>query len=482
MKPISIFRRVLISGIVLFSLGVIHIDKAQAEFTPFMSEAQEKKLGAEEHPKILEQMGGPYGDSRISNYVATIGKRMMAASAKPGGNYTVTLLDTPMINAFAIPGGYVYVTRGILAIANSEAEVAAVMGHEIGHVTARHSAKRYNTAIGAGLLGVIVGAVVGSDIVSQLFNIGAQGAFASYSRGQERDSDKLGITSLAKAGYDPYGMANFLTAMQAEQDLERRIWGQAVDPAQSSFFSTHPSTPQRIADARVMAKPLALSGSQPAQDEAYLRAIDGMTYSSSAKEGYIRGRRFAHPKMLITFEVPQGFQLKNTSEAVLAGGPQGAAVKLDGGKMERTSRVEDYLVREWAAELSLRNVERLTINGMPAATATTSQQGKDLRLGVIDAGGTIYRFIIITPRNLTARFDGPLRAMMMSFRKLSPGEGAALKPLRVRIRKVAPGQDVAYFARQMDFEDFREERFRVLNGLSNTDRLIPGRLVKVISE
>ncbi len=453
----------------------------------FMSKAQEKQIGQEEHPKILKSYG-VYPDAAVSGYVAQIGGSIAANSNDPGVGYTITLLNSPIVNAFALPGGYVYITRGLLALANSEAEVAGVLGHEIGHVTARHTAKRYDRAVGTSIVGAIVGAVTGSPIASDLLNLGGALYLSSFSRQQEYEADLLGVRSLARTGYDPYAQADFLATLDAETKLEAKLAG--VEAHRMEFFSTHPNTPDRVRRAIEEAKGQGLAiNARPRNRDVYLSKVEGMVYGNSRSDGFIRGQTFLHPELKLAFKVPDGFHLQNSPEAVVATAKDGSGIQFDGGKAPAGRDAKTYLTSDFANEIKLRprNVETFDVNGMHAATGTATAQTNsgnvDVRMVAIQyEPGTMYRFLLITPTNVTKTRDAALRATIMSFRKLSSSEAAALKPLRIHIVKAGAGDSVASLANRMSFKDYREERFRVLNGLGTTGSVVSGSRYKIITE
>jgi predicted Zn-dependent protease len=454
----------------------------------FMSKAQEKEIGQQEHPKILKSYG-VYPDSALSGYIAQIGGSIAANSNDPNVGYTMTLLNSPIVNAFALPGGYVYITRGILALANSEAEVAGVLGHEIGHVTARHTAKRYDRAIGTGILGAIVGAVTGNQIASELFNLGGQLYLAGFSRQQEYEADLLGVRSLARTGYDPYAEADFLATLDAETNLEAKLAG--TEPQRMQFFATHPNTPDRVKSAIEEAKKqgVAMNG-KPRNRDIYLTKIEGMIYGDSPSDGFVRGQTFMHPELKLSFKVPDGFSLQNSPEAVVATAKDGSGIQFDGGKAPAGRDPKTYLTNDFANEIKVRprNIETFDVNGMRAATGTARAQTSDgstvdVRMTAIEyESGTMYRFLMITPTNLTKSRDSALRATIMSFRKLSDSEAAALKPLRIHVVTAGAGDSVASLSSRMSFNDYREERFRVLNGLGTSGQVVAGERYKIITE
>ena len=470
----------MVAGLIaLLVLGLMPL-AAQAQLSQ-----REKQQGASAHEQIVAQYGGVYDHPQVGPYVARITARMAAASNMPNEEFRVTVLNSPVVNAFALPGGYVYVTRGLVSLANSEAELASVIGHEIAHVTERHGRGRQNQAIGATILGAVLGLAVGSDLVNQIFNIGASGYLADYSRDQENEADKVGLDMLVRAGYDPYSAPSFLQSLGDQSALHARLQGARYDPNRVDWLASHPATGQRVRDTRAQAQGTGiLPASRRTGEEAHFAAIDGMLYGDDPKEGYVRGRRFIHPELRFAFEVPEGFQMTNSSKAVSARHSSGAQLKFDGGARRGAATMADYLTRVWARDAQLKGVESLTINGIPAATGVTRVKGKDVRLVAYDAGDGegVYRFLIATPPRETARMEAAIREMVLSFSRLSAREAASAKPFLVETRKVRRGDTVGSLASLMAFDTAAEERFRVLNGLSGNEGVLPGQTVKLVVE
>lgn len=451
-------------------------------FTGGLSEEGEAELGEQEHPKVLAEFGGAYEDPEVARYVSSVGDFLAQTSERPDLDFTFTVLDTPVVNAFALPGGYIYVTRGLLALANSEAEMAGVVGHEIGHVTARHTAERYGQTIAANVATVGLGVLLGGE-AAQLGGVLGGLLLRSYSRDQEFEADLLGGRYLARAGYDTGAMAGFLSQLQAHSRLEAALAGQPEKADDFNIMQTHPRTADRIERALEQAGATPVPDALVAQD-VYFDKIDGMIYGDSPEQGYIRGRTFAHPRLKFTFDVPQGFRLRNSSQAVVARDGDGkAAIQFDRAPKAYAGTMSDYLTRVWGANVRLRDVEAITVNGLPAATAAVSGNGKDYRLVALrfDAE-TIYRFIFVSASDRTAALNVPFRETTYSFRKLSDAEAAALQPRRVRIYEVEAGDTPATIAARMPFGEENLQRFLVLNGMTEATRLAPGQRVKIVVE
>jgi len=455
-------------------------------FTGLMSAEDEVRIGREQHPQIVKAFGGEYGTPELKKYVASIGNLLAQTVERKDLQYRFTVLNSDIVNAFAIPGGYIYITRGLLALAGNEAELAAVLGHELGHVTAQHHARRAGQELLAGIL--VTGAgVLGGQGAAQVGNLAASALLPHYSREQEHQSDTLGVRYLSRAGYDPHAMAGFLAKLRADTQLQAKIMGRSPDEVdQMSYTASHPAPAERVQRATAIAADTKVRDPMQARD-VFLQKIGGMLYGDDPEQGFIRGRVFAHPKMRFRFEVPEGYRLVNSAEAVAAFGPGGARAIFDRAPKPSDGPVSNYVQNVWAKGASLSALDSITVNGLEGATAlaraNTTAGVMDVRLVAIRVDlQTIYRFTILTPPAQTAKLAEGLRRMTYSFRTLSAQEAAALKPLRLQVVQVRPGDTVASLAARTPFAALREERFRVLNGLGPDDRLTAGQKVKLVTE
>ena len=489
LRPARALRVLCALGLLALGAPISGCETAPATgrtfFTGGLSADDEAALGAQEHKKIVPAFGGVYEDPELAAYVDSVGGLLAKTSELPELKFTFTVLNSPIVNAFALPGGYVYVTRGLLALANDEAEMAGVLAHEIGHVTGRHSAERYGQAMTAGILQTGLGILFGNAAASAAGTVGGL-ALRSYSRGQEHEADLLGIRYLSRAGYDPQAMASFLEQLLADSRLEAEMAGRPGKADEFNIMQTHPRTADRVEAALSEAGVKTVADPMRAR-EVYLRKIDGTLYGDDPEEGIVRGRRFLHGKLGFAFEVPPGFQLANSPQAVAARGPQGASIIFDHGKGPAGIDMTTYLTRVWAKGVALRDVEAFSVNGMPAATGRarqeTRQGARDFRLVAFRFDDkTIYRMLFVTPPRATAGLAADLRRTTYSFRKLTPQEAADVKPLRLRIHTVRAGETPRSLAARMPFESFALERFLVLNGLRANSTLRAGQKVKIVAE
>jgi predicted Zn-dependent protease len=453
---------------------------------PKPAEAEMTPAELREHQRILAAYGGVYNDPRLQAMVEQIAKRLVAASDRPDLHYRVTMLNSQSVNAFALPTGQLYLTRGLIALANDESELASVIGHEMGHVIARHAELREEEMREADLRNRVFTDLVSDPQAGALALAKSKLKLASFSQKQEFEADAIGIGIAARAGFDPYGAVRFLASLERNSELKPLRSG-SINPGAPDFLSSHPATPQRITDALASARqykaPAVDSPDQIAQaKDAYLADIDGIVYGEDPSEGYVRGRRFLHPRLGFTFTAPDGFVLDNTASAVLGvkhGG--GAALRLDVVRVPSEQTLAGYLTSGWIENIDPASVQDITVNGFPGATATAKGDDWDFRLYAVRFGSDVYRFIFAA-KHFTPESDRLFRDSVGTFRRMSLAEIDQIKPLRLRVVKVAPGDTVDRLANRMAVSDRQVEKFRVLNGLDAGDRLKPGTEVKIAVE
>ena len=439
-----------------------------------LSPADEQRLGAEEHPKILAQYQGAYHDPKAQTYLQSVGERLVAVSELPQEKFTFTLLDTPIVNAFALPGGYVYVTRGVMALAGDEAELAGVMAHEIGHVTARHTAQRdtqSTLAQGASAIGVLLGGLFGGDLGAQaatgLAQTAAPAWIAGYSRDQEFQADELGIRYLTRAGYDPRAMSTFLGRLQGQAELEAQRTGQ---PAASGddMYADHPRTLDRVARAADEAASGTNGGKRDQAD--YLAAVDGLLWGDDPSNGLVIGRTFVHPDLRIRFTAPEGFQLANLPDKVVGRSGAGALMVFDQDRRQ-TADISSYMQRQWPGASATRAVWPTTIDGHDAATGVAigkiGRQTRQVLVGVIDDhDGRVWRFMFAAPQ-MDDRTAQSFQQAILSFRFLSKADAAKFKGQAIDVHTARPGETLAGLMPGAD--PALLDDVRLLNGLALGD-------------
>jgi predicted Zn-dependent protease len=435
-----------------------------------------------EHTRILAAYGGVYQDPVLEDLISQTVERLVAASERPDLHYKVTILNSPAVNAFALPTGQLYVTRGLAALANDDAELASVLSHEMAHVIARHAALREDRARQAAIVDRVVHDALSDPQVGALALNRTKSDLASFSRAQEFEADAMGVEITAHAGYDPYGAVRFLTAMGRNADLKSK--GSTGDPRSLDFFSSHPATPDRVKNAQIAARKNAGPDAKERDKATYLASLDGLVYGEDPSEGLVRGRVFQHPRLGFQFTAPAGFTLDNTAQAVLGlkeGG--GAALHLDVVRIPPEQNLTDYLTSGWIENVDRESVADLTINGFPAATANARSDEWSFRLYAIRMDSTAFRFIFASKHTNTSEdLDPAFRECVETFRRMTPAEINAAKPLRLKIVTLEPGDTIERMAARMVGVDRPVERFRILNGLDAGARLKPGDRVKIVSE
>ena len=443
-------------------------------------------LAQGEYRKVLADYGGAYADPKLSAWVTLVGQALARRCGRPDIAFSFTVVDSGLVNAFSTPGGYVYLTRGLLALANSEAEVAAVLGHEMGHVIAGHQVERYRRSQSAGIGSLLLGAVSGSSALAELAESGAVREQAGFSREQEYEADALGIRIMAEAGYDPDAMTRLLDALDRDATLYRRIGGD-VEPDRSriGYVEDHPLTEERIARAHGVIAATPRSNRAKIGRDAYLRAVDGMLYGSKTDQGYLRGRLFIQPSAGFRLELPAGFAIENSDSAVIATRADGAAVILTSASPGPAASPFDYLQRVWAGGIALSAVDSISLNGHPAATGVAgvdSDRGPvGVRLVAIGwSPSLVYRLVLISPSSGDPGAKPDLDRVVDSFRPLSQGELRRLPPTRIRVLTARPRDTVAGLARLMAFDDFGEERLRAINALGDGQQIAPGDQLKLV--
>ncbi|MFC3226989.1 M48 family metalloprotease [Marinibaculum pumilum] len=453
-----------------------------------ISPEQEAQIGAQQHDQIVAQYGGVYDDRGLGAYVAEIGSRLAAASGTGADSYTFTVLDSPIINAFALPGGYVYVTRGLMALANNEAELAGVIAHEMGHVIARHGTERMSRGMIAELGTAILGSVFDSPIAGGLAQTGAGLWLSGYSRDQEREADSLGLDYMRRAGYPPIAVGAFLGTMGQMEDLQKKL---GKGGGGFALMATHPQNAERVEAAVAQAggnTDAAWQGRLGFGRTAYLNRIDGMIYGDGPKQGYVRGNRFEHPELRIAFDVPDGYGLTNTPEAVLIKGPGNAQGVFDSDPRSNPTPAGGdpliYIRDVWAPQQQVKGLERVEVNGQPGATGLVDLRSRSgaqtVRLVAIRANGAFYRFQFSAPYNQAGAVDPAFERIARSFRILSAAEARRIEPLRLRVVPVQAGDTSASLAAQSALDAPKTDRFRVLNGLRAGEEIAPGERVKTV--
>lgn len=447
-----------------------------------MSEEQEIAMGKEADPQIIAQFG-LYEDSSLQRFIREKGKQMAAVSHRPNLDYQFRILNSDVVNAFAVPGGYVYFTRGIMAYFNNEAEFAGVLGHEIGHVAARHSVQQQRNQL-LGQLGIIAGIIINPDL-AQFADAASQGLgllLLKYGRDAERQSDELGVEYSSKIGYDAHQMAHFFTTLQRQGEAS----GAAELP---TFLSTHPDPGERNVTVDKLAtewqQKLNLTNAQTNRD-SYLRRIEGIVYGEDPREGYLENSVFYHPVLKFQFPVPTNWNYQNTPQQVQLASKDGKALMLlmlaQGNSLQDAANTVLQQYKLQAVES--RQVSVNGLNAIALVADQPQQQGTALRTlsYLIQYGGAIYHLIGVSSINDFNNYVQLFTSVMQGFRELTDASKLNKKPERVRIKTVTQNTTLQQAFRQFGVPDKRMEEMAILNSMKLTDNVTQGTLIKVVGE
>jgi predicted Zn-dependent protease len=431
-----------------------------------------------EHERILASYGGIYDDPKLEALIGKTVDRLVAASDKPDQAYRVTILNSGAVNAFALPTGQLYVTRGLVALASDTSELSSVLSHEMAHVLAKHAAIREDQARQAAVVTRVVTDMGNDPDLTALALAKTKLTMASFSRAQEFEADGIGVGISAKAQFDPYGASRFLTAM--ERNAALKAGKTSLDPRAQDFLSSHPATPERVQNARASARQYTSPQGGERDRETYLSAIDNIVYGEDPSEGFVRGRRFLHPKLGFTFAAPDTFTLDNTAQAVIGvrdGGTQ--AMRFDVVRVAADQSLGAYLNTGWMENVDKSSTEELSVNGFPAASAVATGDQWHFKVYVLRFGADVYRFIFAS-RQKTTESERNARETVNSFRRLTLEEIQAARPLRLKVITVQPGDTVESLSHRMSGVDRPAERFRILNGLEASAQVKVRDKVKIV--
>jgi predicted Zn-dependent protease len=446
-----------------------------------MSEAQEIAMGQQSDPEIVAYFG-LYDDPQLQSFITAKGKEMAAISHRPNLAYEFKVVDSPVINAFAVPGGYVYFTRGIMAHFNNEAEFAGVLGHEIGHVTARHSVIQQRNQF-FGQLGLLAGVI----LVPQLgqfvepLSQGMQLALLKFGRDAERQSDKLGVEYSSQIGYDATEMAGFFETLERQQENS----GAGDIPP---FLSTHPSPDERNATVEKMALAWQKKSKKTDFDvnrDSYLRKIDGLILGEDPKQGFVENNAFYHPVLKIQFPIPGGWKHQNTPQQFQMAPKEGDAIMMltlaPGASLEEAAKT---ILEQFKLELVESKKE--SINGMPSLVMVADQKQEQGTIRVLSSliqfEGNIYSFMGITDLAKFGSYQPLFLSTIRSFKELRDSEKLNRKPDIIKIKTVPQQMTLQSALQHFGMPADRYEELALLNGMLLNDQLSKGMLIKVVGK
>jgi predicted Zn-dependent protease len=457
----------------------------------FVSEEQEVEAGREAAEMVASEMG-LVQDAALTAYLAAIGERVAAYAPQRNLTYSFGIIDQDEPNAFALPGGYVYVSRGLLAIANSEDELANVIAHEVVHVAARHHAQRQTRATGAGLLalpGLLAGALIPGpvgDLLSTSAAVAGGGVLAGYSRSQELESDRVGQQMAAQAGYQPKALADFLATLERDSALRLERLGE--ERRMPGFFDTHPSTPKRASQAAERADGIAWTA-RPAiagGRNGFPHRLDGILVGENPAEGVFEGRRFMHPDLDLTLVFPKRWKTLNTRLAVGAlsekGDAQIALQHQGPGNDPREASAAFFQEASEQMRIEVARLDAIGINGLRAVRGQAVAHGRrgllSLDLTWIAHGGSIYLISGLVGDGYTDEHRALFGRVVHSFRPLEPREREGIRETRLRVHAARAGEDLKSLGRRTH-NAWDVERTATANGLSRGAVLAEGQPVKI---
>jgi predicted Zn-dependent protease len=445
------------------------------QFTLY-SEAQEIAMGREYDPQIVAEMG-LYPDDELQRYIQELGTRLAALSERPNLPWTFRVLDDPVVNAFALPGGFIYITRGIMAHVGSEAELAGIIGHEIGHVTARHSVGRMSTQQ-LTQLGLAVGAALRPDLegVAAVAGAGLQVAFLKYGRDDERQADELGLRYMLRGNYDP-------REMPAVFDMLDRVTKDAGGGGTPEWLSTHPNPGNRRErmEQMVAQQPGGVANAVVGR-ESYLKRLDGMVYGTNPREGFFRGNQFLHPDLAFRYTFPEGWQTANQKNAVIAMSPkQDAMIQItlaEGRDHEAAARA--FFAQDGMAAGPLSNTRMdglaATIGDFSAATQQGQLRG---RAAFVTHNNAVYQILAYTAEPSWTAYDATLRQSLESFGRLTDAAALAAQPLRIKTVTLDRAMTIAEFE-QRYLAPVPVEKIALINHADPDTRFEKGAVLKTV--
>ena len=483
---------IFLGSLLLFGGCATNPVTGKQNFT-LMTEAEEIRKGEKAAAEVPATYG-IYGElPALQDYVDDIGQKLAKNSHRPQLNYHFAVVDSPQVNAFALPGGYIYVTRGILAYLNSEAELAAVLAHEIGHVTARHSVRQYSAATAANVAAAIGGVAVGifapqlggqvAQGVQSLLGITGNVLLSGYGRSHELEADRLGAEYLARSGYDPQAMIKVIRVLKDQELFDiAAAQDEGREPRRyHGLFSTHPDNDTRLQEVVGEAQQYAQPARVDDRRAEFLRGTAGMAFGDGVNQGIVRRNTFAHREMGFTLSFPPDWRIRNKPNEVVAISPDGDALMVL-SRFENPRGSPADLARERLGLGSSTEILSMVNNALPMAVVTSkTQNGQPFKAGVIYLGENAYLVAGRGDSHIAfERHQPAISSAIESFRALTAAEKEAIKPLEIRIITAAKGLTYAELARESPLGIQAEGYLRLLNGQYPEGEPVPGQLIKVV--
>lgn len=457
----------------------------EQDFVMF-GEDTELQMGRENHPKIITEYGR-YKDEALQAYVQSVGERLAAVSHRDNLTYRFTVLDSPVINAFALPGGYIYITRGLMAYLNSEAELAAVLGHEIGHVTARHGVRQQSAAQASSL-----GYTLGSLLIPELRGAGAQNIFnmlggallSGYGREHELESDRLGAEYLAKSGYNPKAMISVISVLKNQEEFaaaQAKKQGREYQ-GYHGLFASHPDNDTRLQQVVSQASQYDDANKNGHLDRsAYLNHIEGMTFGDSQEQGIRSNNHFYHLAMRFAVDFPEQWQINNNPTSLQAMSANGEAFMEMGADDLNLKLSPEQFIKQRLKVSDLRSGEKLNSHGLQGFTGITFTKGKPIRIGVVYLNDKAFIFFGGTKDNATFNgYDKEFLSTIKSLHSLRDDETRLAQELKIHIQTVRNGDTFQSLAKQSRISNSPVDQLRLLNDAYPNGQLVSGQRIKQV--
>ena len=454
-------------------------NSSEGEIAPRINTVQ--RASDQEHQRLLTAFGGEYRAPRARAALDEVVQRLAKAGEGQIGHYEITILNSPVVNAFALPNGRLYVTRGLLALANDTSEIASVLAHEIAHVTAQHAVERAEKEAESALVSQVVSQVLNDPTRSAAVRAGSKLSLAKFSRQQELTADQISVRNIARAGYDPYGASRFLATLGRNTAFRASGQNQSADDKRLDILSSHPQTPERIAAVTAAARQIGAPGIGEHDAGRWLNAIEGLAYGDDPRDGVVRGRRYLNSALRIAFSAPDGFSLEAAQDMVIGVSTNGAqALRFDSVTLKSGQTLESYVAAGWIDGVETTGIEKTEMGGQPAVRAHGRGTDWTFSLAAVQIGDRVYRFILAARGGSDP--ERQMRAIADSFRVMTPVEAQAVRPMQIRLVAAEAGDTIASMAERMPEQDRPGELFQLLNGLDRNAALTPGQRYKVVAE
>jgi len=444
-----------------------------------MSEKEEQNIGDQEHPKIIKEFGGIYKNEKLQNYIESLGEFLVNTSETPNRKFKFTLLNSPIVNAFALPGGYIYLTRGLLALCQNEAQLAGVIAHEIGHIIARHTARRYTKNIGTSLVANILGSLTNNILVRNLIDTSASLYLFSFSRNQEYEADLLSTRYMIRAGFDPREMANFLEIMENYSDLQKEITRNNSQKT-SELLQTHPTSSKRVTEVvknsseKIPINPII-------GKEIFLKKIDGLVFGDKSQNGFFTRKKFIHRTLGFSFSLNNNFYFLNFPKYLLGLTDNETTIIFDIDEIA-TQNTIDYMA-DWAkiSKNKIKNFSYKNINGLQASYGIIDSRNKKMMLFVIQGSKFFYRFVLVSNNDEFKKFTKDFARIVNSFKKESQSELETFHEPKIKILTFSDDTDfLDKIISKLNLQTKHSRKiFNTINNLPEK-KLIQGEKIKMI--